>query len=222
MVGAPNNKLYIGATASYGKLTGPLFVWNTQNNSDIQEYFPIQNQSVASLTSTTGGCQDSISTYCIIGGSTIYGGGGSTPSTSSAQLFSWDPTSNSVVHRYTLPNVSKPNTITDLITNPANGYVYGIATSSNGCYAFVFNPATGTFINAGTKLPFSSVIYNSVAIYKGEIWGASSQGVFYINLSNVSQATLIPSTSPITAGFAMNGNTLYFASNDRLWSYTIS
>ncbi len=222
MVGAPDHKLYIGAIASYGKLTGPLITWNTQNNSDIQEYFPIQNQGVVSLTPTSGACQDSSGSYCIIGGTTIYGGGGTTPLTSSAQLFSWNPTSNTVIHQYTIPQVSNPNTITDLVTNPANGYVYGIATSSSGNYIFAFNPRTGTFIDAGTKLPFSGAIYNSVAIYNGKIWGLSAQGVFNINPNNASQATLIPSSSTITAGFAMNGKTMYFASNSKLWSYTIS
>lgn len=224
MIGAPNNHLYIGSIASYGKLTGPLISWNTQNNSDIQEYFPIQNQGVVSLTTTSGSCQGSSGSYCIIGGTTIYGGGGTSPSASSAQIFSWDPTKNAVLHQYSVPNVSNPNTITDLVTDPANRYVYGIATSSSGSYVFVFNPATGTFINAGTKLPFSSVsgaTYNSAVIYNGKIWGLAPQGTFNINLSNLTQATLIQSNNPITAGFAVNGNTMYFASNSSLWSYNM-
>ncbi len=47
LVAAPNNHLYAGAIATYGELTGPLIDWNPQNNSDIQEYFPIQNQGVS-------------------------------------------------------------------------------------------------------------------------------------------------------------------------------
>ena len=222
MIGAANNHLYIGAIASYGKLTGPLVIWNTLNNNDIQEYFPIQNQSVVSLTTTKGTCLNSGGSYCVIGGTTIYGGGGTNPSTSAAQLFSWDVTKNTVVHHYFIPGVSNPNTITDLLVNPTNGYVYGIATNSAGNYVFVFNPATGAFINNGSKLPFSSAIYNSATIYNGKIWGLSSQGVFSINLQNVSQMTLVPSSAAITAGFAMSGITMYFASGSNLYSYRIA
>jgi|SRR5579875_49228 hypothetical protein len=220
MIGAANNHLYIGAIASYGKLTGPLVIWNTLNNNDIQEYFPIQNQGIVSLTTTKGNCLNSSGNYCVIGGTTIYGGGGTNPSTSSAQLFSWDVTTSMVVHRYFIPAVSNPNTITDLLVNPANGYVYGIATNSSGNYLFIFNPATGTFINQGSKLPFSGPIYNSAAIYNGKIWGLSSQGVFSINLQNTSQVILALSSVTITAGFAMIGATIYFASGSNLYSYT--
>ncbi len=222
MIGAPNNHLYIGAIAPYGALTGPLVVWNTQNNSDIQEFFPIKNQGIESLATTTGSCQNGTAGYCIIGGTTIFGGGGTTPATSSAQLFSWNAANNTVIHQYLIPNVSNPTTITDLLTNPANGYIYGIANNRTGSYVFVFNPATGTFVSAGTKLPFSADIYNSAAIYQGKIWGVSSQGIFNINLGNLSQATLIPSANPITAGFAIQANVIYFASKSSLWSYTIS
>ena len=221
MIGAPGNHLFIGAIAPYGRLTGPLIVWNTRNNSDIQEYFPVQNQGVASLTTTAGRCQNSAGSYCIIGATTIFGGGGTIPATSSARIFSWDPVNHAVLRQYSIPNVSNATSITDLLTNPANGYIYGIANNRTGSYIFVFNPHSGTFINGGTKLPFSGEIYNSAVIYQGKIWGVSSRGIFNINLVNVSQATLIPSPRSITAGFVMSRNVIYFASKSSLWSYTI-
>lgn len=127
-----------------------------------------------------------------------------------------------VAHQYTIPNVSAVNTITDLVTNPANGYVYGIACASSGTYAFVFNPATGTFINGGTLLPFSGAIYNSAAFYNGKIWGLSPQGVFSIDPLHLSKATVSKSPAPVTAGFVLRGNKMYFASASQLWSYQLS
>ncbi len=170
---------------------------------------------------TTGACQDSGGNQCLIGGTTIYGGEGTTPKTSSAQLFSWDMTKKTVIHQYTIPNVTAPILITDLVTNPVNGYVYGIARTTSENYLFTFNPSTGTIVSSGKILPFGAVIYNSAVIYQGKIWGLSYQGVFNIDLNNVGQATLIKSPELITAGFAMQGNSIYFATNSGLWSYTL-
>jgi hypothetical protein len=221
LIAAPNGHLYAGAIASYGELTGSLISWNTQDNSDIVQYYPVQNQGVSSLVAVGQSCKDVVSGSCLIGGTTIYGGGGTTPKASSAVLFSWDTTKNVVAHQYTIPNVSAVNTITDLVTNPANGYVYGIACASSGTYAFVFNPATGKFINGGTLLPFSGAIYNSATLYNGKIWGLTSQGVFSIDPLHLSKATLRKSPVPVTAGFVLRGNTMYFASNSNLWSYQL-
>jgi hypothetical protein len=222
LISAPNGRLYAGAIATTGQLTGQLISWNTQNNNDIVQYYPVQNQGVSSLASTTQSCMGSTENTCLIGGSTIYGGGGSTATASSAVLFSWDITKNVLVHQYTLPNINAAYTITDLITNPTNGYVYGLALTSSTTYAFVFNPATGKFINGGTPLPFYGAIYNSAAFYNGRIWGLSPQGVFSIDPLHLSKATVSKSPVPVTAGFVLRGNTMYFASASQLWSYQLS
>ena len=223
MIGVPDHRLYIGAIAPYGQLSGSLLAWNTRNNI-IQEYGPIPDQGVATLTLTTTGCANTAGSYCLIGGTSIIGGGGTVAATSSAQLFSWNPARNIVAHRYVIPNVPNTEMITDLITNPGNGYVYGIAISSRASYLFIFNPATGTFVNGGTPLPFaiSSATYNSVTLYHGQIWGITAQGVFSIDPAHSQQATLIKSPVTITAGFAVRGNSLYFASYSNLLAYTMS
>lgn len=223
MTTAPNGKVYIGALASYGKQTGPLIAWNTQNNSDVQQFFPITDQGITSLSITGGHCQYSTASYCLIGGTSIYGGSGTTPSTSNAQLFTWDVTGNKVIHTYAIPNVKNVSQITDLVVNPANGYVYGVAASSQGCYLFAFNPTNGTFLNGGTLLPLGAgATYNSAIIYNGKFWGLAPEGVFNVNLANLAPPTLIHSPTTINAGFAVKGNILYFGSNSGLWSYTMT
>ena len=220
-IAAPDGRLYSGNVAPNGELTGSLVSWNIQNKSDIVQYYPVPNQGVSSLAVAGQSCKDIVGGSCLIGGSTIYGGSGSTPVASSAVLFSWDTTKNAMVHQYTLPNVGAVNTITDLVVNPSDGYVYGIACASSGTYAFVFNPAMGKFINGGTLLPFSGAIYNSAVLYKGKIWGLTSQGVFSIDSTNMSKVTLSKSPATVTAGFVLRGSTLYFASNSSLWSYKL-
>jgi hypothetical protein len=117
---------------------------------------------------------------------------------------------------------SPGDTIIAMINNPGNGYVYGIAASRRGNYLFIFDPSSGRFINPGHLLPLNvGVVYNSLSIYQGNLWGESSSGFFSINLNNVGQFALRPSPVRLSAGFARLGNVLYGASNSGLWSYTI-
>jgi len=131
-----------------------------------------------------------------------------------------------MVNNFTIPNVRNVVKITDLITNPKNNYVYGIAISSSGSYMFIFNPKTGTFVNGGTALPFSP-IYNSVDIGSdGNIWGVAATGIFYINLTTNSAQLVSPTQQQITAGFVLvkdptRGDKIYFGSNADLYVYYV-
>ncbi len=223
ITGTSGNMLYAGAIASYGKLTGPLMVWNTQSAGNVQTYYPIANQSISALVTTTQTCQGS-SSACLVGGTTIYGGTGTTPATTSAQIFTWDITHQRVLHSYPLSGASTgQTTIIAMVNNPSNGYVYGIAASSRGNYLFIFDPGSGRFLNPGHLLPLSSgVVYNSLSIYQGNLWGESESGFFSIKLNNIEQLTLQKSPVSLSAGFAREGNVFYGSSNSGLWSYTIS
>jgi hypothetical protein len=220
--GTAENELYVGATASYGKITGPLLAWNTQNGGAIQTYYPIANQSIAALTTTSVACLGSSKSYCLLGGSTIYGGTGTVPAAQNAELFTWDTVHQQILHTYALPATSAGQTISSLITNPQNGYVYGVSVGSRGTFLFIFDPASGRFINNGTALPLNSgVVYSSLTIHQGRLWGESSNGFFSVNLSNGGGFALQPSPVQLSAGFAQQGNTLYAASGSGLWSYTM-
>ncbi|HTK05716.1 MAG TPA: hypothetical protein VL485_00980 [Ktedonobacteraceae bacterium] len=222
IAGTTENTLYVGATASYGKLTGPLLVWHTQGANAIQAYYPVTNQSIHALATTTRACQGSNNGYCLIGGTTIYGGTGIQPTATAAQLFTWDTSGQQILHTYSLPAASANPTVTALFNNPDNGYVYGITTGHRGNYLFIFDPISGRFILPGSLLPLKSgVIYNSLTIYQGNLWGASSDGFFSMSLRNVKQFTLRRSPARLTAGFARQVNVLYAASDSGLWSYTI-
>jgi hypothetical protein len=220
--GTPGNTLYVGATASYGKLTGPLLVWRVQGGESVQAYYPVRDQSINALAVTTRACQGSNTSYCLVGGTTIYGGTGIKPAATVAQIFTWDTSRPCMLHAFALPAESSNPTITALLNNPTNGYVYGITSGQRGNFLFIFDPASGRFILPGSLLPLSSgVIYNSLTIHQGTLWGAALDGFFSINLGDVRQFVLHRSPVRLTAGFARQGNMLYAASNSGLWSYAI-
>ena len=225
LIAAPDGNLYTGSVAHFGQLNGPLVKWNVQTGT-ASAYYPFSNLGVGSLA-VANACQGVTSTaFCLIGGTTTFGGVGATPTATTSPLFIWDPAANAMVSNFTIPNAPKVSKITDLITNPKNNYVYGIAMSSSGNYLFIFNPKTGTFVNGGTPFPFSP-IYNSVDIGSdGNIWGVAATGIFRINLTTNTAQLVSLSPQPITAGFVLvkdptNGDTIYFGSNADLYMFSV-
>ena len=225
LIAAPDGNLYTGSVGHYGQLNGPLMRWNVKAGT-ASAYYPFANLGVDSLA-VANHCQRVTSTsFCLIGGTTINGGGGATPTATTSRLFIWDPTANAMVSSLTIPNVPNVIKITDLIVNPTNNYVYGIAISSSGNYLFIFNPATGTFVNGGTSVPFYP-IYNSVNIGSdGNIWGVATTGIFRITLTTNTAQLVSATPQPITAGFVLvkdpkNGDKIYFGSKADLYVYSI-
>ncbi len=213
MIQGSNNNIYIGATPGYGKLGGPLVRWNTADNTVQESDNIVTDQSIYSLTMANGK---------VVGGTSIYGGDGSTPTQSAAKLFVWDPVTNSKLYE-TIP-VPGATYISNLITAP-NGLVYGFANST----LFIFNPVSRKITIPGYYLPTNTYVYNignNMAIGSdGNIWGLSTSGVYTINVSTNS-VTLFPSPEKITAGFVfmpnkVTGDCLYFASNSYLYKFQV-
>ena len=206
-----DNTIYLGATPGYGKLGGPLVQWNKTTNTTQEWPNIIPDQSIFSLTMANGQ---------LVGGTSIYGGSGSTPTQSQAKLFVWDPTTNSKVYE-TVP-VPNATYISNLITAP-NGLVYGFANST----LFTFDPVSKQITLPGYSLPASSNVYNlgnNIAIGSdGNIWGLSTAGVYTINITT-NQVTSFLSQSAVTAGFVLiqdkvNGDHIYFGSNDSIVTF---
>lgn len=224
MIDGPDGKVFIGAVSGYGKLGGPLAVWDVANAKVEQYPNLVQDQSVVTLTRWKN---------LIAGATTVGGGGGSHPTKSEARLFLWDPKTRRKVFE-TVP-VAGAGTITDLIAAP-NGLIYGIAgravaavkigkeatTPSKGAQSvvFAFDPAKREVLMQKVA-PFSSVVYNSVAADSdGKIWGLASTGIFAIDPKTNDISLAASSPNHITGGFAMLGNTIYFTSGAEVWSWT--
>lgn len=203
MIDGRSGKVYIGAVAGYGKLQEPLIVWDVKSGAVQLNGNIIHDQSIISLAKWHG---------LIIGGSTIEGGGGSHPTQKEARLFIWNPRT----HRREFDIVPVPGAscITDLTSAP-NGMIYGVA---DGTF-FVFDPATLHLISR-QKLPFSSVIYNSVGVGKGgKIWGLARNGIFTVDPKTNTARLIAHSPEPITGGFALRGGAIYFLSGSAVYRY---
>ena len=195
-------QVFIGAQAEYGKLGGPMVVWNPATNAVERYHHLIEDQSVASLTRVRG---------WVVGGTTIYGGSGANPTTTQARLFLWDTQAN----RKTFEMPVEGTTITDLVALP-DGRVYGFVDDR----LFVFEPADRRLTM--TAATISGLIYNSALLGReGLIWGLCREGVFYIDLANNAAVVSAQAPEPITAGFAAQWPHLYYASGSRLYRYTV-
>jgi hypothetical protein len=200
MIAGPGGKVYLGAVAGYGKLGGPLAVLDPATRAVECFHHVVKDQSVVSLAAVDDR---------IVGGTTIGGGGGSFPTAKEAVLFLWDPARKEKLFE-TVP-VPGASEITGLAA--AKGKVFGIA---GGRELFVFDPNAREVIHRA-RLPFTGAIYNAIAPGPGgRLWGLSPEGVFSIDPETHAARLEGAYRERITAGFALDGNTLYFATGARV------
>ncbi len=202
-INGPGNRVYIGSVAGYGKLGGPLTVWDVEAGAVDAYPHLVKDQSVVSLA---------VWKDLIVGGTTTGGGGGSHPTEKEGKIFLWNPERREKLFE-TVPVRGAPS-INGLIAAP-NGLVYGFA----GGTLFVFDPETRE-VKHTAAAPFSSTIYNSVALgADGKIWGLTSAGIFRIDPETNEVALVARSPKPITTGFAVRDKAIYFVCKSELWRW---
>jgi hypothetical protein len=200
MIAGPGGRIYLGAVAGYGKLGGPLAIFDPEARRVTCFPHVVKDQSVVSLA---------VAGDRIVGGTTTGGGGGSFPTAKEAVLFLWDPTRKEKVFE-TVP-VPGAAEITGLVT--AKGKVFGVA---GGQDLFVFDPTARQVIHRA-RLPFGGVIYNALAPGPGgRLWGLAPGGIFSIDPDTYAARLEGVYSERITAGFALEGNSLYFAAGARV------
>jgi hypothetical protein len=205
MITGPENKIYLGAVPGYGKLGGPLTVWDLATQAVESYPHLIPDQSVISLTTANG---------MLIGGTTITGGGGSHPTQTQAKLFIWDPKiKQKVFETVPLPT----SAIVDLVTAP-NGMVYGFGDNQ----LFGFDPVARQVVIANSDPLPGRLIYNSIGVGPvGRLWGLTSEGIFAVDTATNTVKLVAKASQPITGGFALHGPHLYFASGAKIYRYTL-
>ncbi len=205
MIAGKDGRVYMGSVAGYGKLGGPLTIWDVEKQQVTTYPQLIEDQSVVSLASLGD---------TLVGGTTIGGGGGSHPTQKEARIFLWD-----IRHsRKTFDMVPVPGApaITSLISAP-NHLVYGIAART----LFVFDPAERKIVHS-EPVPFRGAVYNSVAVGPdGNLIGLARDGIFQIDVRSHAIRLLAKSPQPISAGFALRDGALYFASGPVLYRYRL-
>lgn len=205
MIIGPYGRVYLGAISDYGKLGGPLTVWDIDTGAVEQFHHVVRNQSVVSLSAWKDR---------IVGGTSIGGGGGSHPTESGAKLFVWDPKRKRT--EFEIVPIEGAASINNLITAP-NGLIYGFA----GRSLFVFDPEK-LVITERRPISLGGTIYNSVAIgLDGLIWGLAPEGIFTIDTKTNDVVLSARAPERITGGFAFRDNEIYFISGPAVYRYTI-
>lgn len=205
MINGPDGKVYLGSVAGYGKLGGPISVWDVEKGTVDQYPQIVKDESVVSLA---------VWNDLLVGGMTTGGGGGSHPTSASAHLFLWDPKNKQKVFE-TVP-VEGASNITDLITAP-DGLVYGIA----GKKVFRFNPKSRE-VTVGPAFPFGNAVYNAITVAKdGRLIGLAADGIFAIEPKNLTVSLLAKAPEKITGGFDYRDHAVYFISNWNIYRYRL-
>jgi hypothetical protein len=208
MIEGADGVVYVGGTAGYGQLEGPLVAWNATAGTVHAYGDLVHNQSVVSLASLGGN---------IVGGTTTMGGGGSHPTETDARVFLWNAVSHQMV--WSIAPVPGADSITDLITL-TSGLIYGIAIGRGQNTLFAIDPSSHDVI-ARQELEFHSVVYNSVAKAEdGVIWGLAQEGIFRLDDTRHQASLIARSPAPISGGFALRGDSIYFLSGSDVYRFS--
>lgn len=218
MIAGRDGTVYVGATAGYGKVEGPLVAWDAPTGPVHTYDGLVPNQSIVSLANWNDD---------IVVGTTIEGGGGSHPTATDAHVVFWNAAQKRVI--WDVIPVPDATTITDLIT-AKGGLIYGIAIShgeitrmesvSHGQLTlFTLDPLRRKTV-ATVSLPLRGVAYNSVAVAPdGTICGLAEEGIFRIDERTHRGELIARSPVPINGGFALRGHFIYFISGSDVYRY---
>jgi hypothetical protein len=114
------NRLYVGSVASSGKLSGAFTVYDLTTSTKITTVLDIvEDQSIIALAYKNNK---------VYGGSSVYGGIGSTqnPSVTEGKVFTWQTTSSNTLPVPQYVPVSGRKVISDLVVGP-DGNIWGLA-----------------------------------------------------------------------------------------------
>ncbi|MCE5238409.1 hypothetical protein LLH23_07935 [bacterium] len=207
LVNGPNDRVYIGAVSGYGALGGPLCVLDPATGKVGQTMHLVQDQSVICLAVLPDGL--------IVGGTTVGGGGGSHATQTEAKVFLYDPQKREKLFE----TVAVPGkSAIEALGVGKNGLVYGFA---GGDTMFIFDPKQRK-VTATAPNQLGGVTYNSVFPGPdGVLYGLYHAGIFRVDeaTNQIKQVAEYP--AGISAGVALRGRDIFFASGPRIVSYTL-
>ena len=215
MIEGPDGLVYVGATAGYGQIEGPLLSWNGTAGSVVLHNDIVRDQSVVSLA---------VWKQFVAGGTTAAGGGGSHPTQADARVFLWN--TKTQAKEFDIVPVPGAELITDLVT-ASDGLIYGIAVSHGGVAAvsqgsstlFAFDPNSRQIVSR-EPLPFHDVIYNGMGLLPNKtIIGLAQEGIFTVDETTHNARLIAHSPVKITGGFDLRDGEVYFISNSEIYRY---
>ncbi len=206
MIHGPDEKIYIGSYPEYGRLGGSLGVWDPAEDKLLENHPQlIENQSIVALVyDPTSGL--------VFGGSSIAGGGGSTPTETEAKFFAFDPTTKSLKFARTV--VAGDRAIRSLCR--VENTIYGV---SGEDMLFVYDIKSDTVIHTG-DLDVGNVLDVSLRPWKdGNLYGLSSSKVFRLDPKTYAAEVLAEYPGRIYCGFAIDDKGIYFGEAAELKRY---
>jgi hypothetical protein len=209
IVRGPGGVVYVGSVPGYGQLTGAITAWSVASGR-LQRYAPVvANQSIMSL-SPVPGMPD-----VLVGGTANAGAGGAIPTEPLAKLFLWDTRS-----RQTLSEVQVPRAyiVGDVIA--VNAHVAYALSRANDLYQLVRLDLDTRQVST-FPWPCGIPVYDSIALRSGVIIALGEGAICTIDPGTAHVRVLARPPEQISAGFAIDAGHLYFASGDRVFSYTL-
>lgn len=204
-------QVFMGTTAKTGAMDGALTEYNLATGASSVHVGIVNDQSVIALAYYGSK---------VYGGTTVRGGYATTPTTTDAKLFVFDPATDTDTE-YSLP-VSGIKAVTELIV--VGTKLWGFADG----YLFVFNPANNTFEYFQQK--FTDVTYGTAGTYRDAdlvlvdkdpnyIYGTiKNTYLFKINISTKAVTNILTSGADMLAPDGY-GNLYYKYNGTELWRY---
>ena len=207
MILGPEDKLYIGSLPPYGQLGGAMAVFDPIAERVVENYrHLVTNQSIVSLA-----CDAKSGLVC--GGSSIAGGGGSTPSEKEAHFFVFAPRQKRKVFEAALA----PGAGSYPAMCVADGKVFVAADRS----LFVFDPPS-LKVTQRIALPGRPLEISLGQHQNGLLYGLTASGVFAVDVKRGQVTLTAQSPVPVSCGFALTDEAVYFGSGARLWRYKLA
>ncbi|KPJ63597.1 hypothetical protein AMK68_03550 [candidate division KD3-62 bacterium DG_56] len=206
MIVGPGDRLYIGSFPPYGELGGAMAVFDPVAGKVVENYRNlIPNQSISALAYEER-------SGLVIGGSSIIGGGGSTPTEKEAHLFTWD--------------ADRKQTVANIIPTPGDAAVVALAALDGKVFAatepshtlLVYDALHRTVVQR-TTVPFGAVHEISLGTHDGLIWGLAGNAIFSVDPATLELTKVAEYKDGITRGFALTDTGIYFGSRVHLVRY---
>jgi hypothetical protein len=204
-------KVFMGTAAKTGAMDGALTVYNLTTGASTVHTGIVNDQSVIALAYYNGK---------VYGGTTVRGGYSTTPTTTAAEFFIYDPATGTIA-KPPMP-VAGIKAVTELIV--VDNKIWGFADG----YLLVFNPANNTFEyfqQKYTDVSYPNGTYRdadlvTVAKDPNYVYGTiKNTYLFKINKSTKAVTNIVTTGADMLTGDSFDN--LYYKKNDsELWRYS--
>jgi streptogramin lyase len=207
MILGPGGNLYIGSHPAYGELGGAMAVFDRAAFKVVENYRNlIPNQAIVALAYDPH-------SGLVFGGSSIAGGGGAHLTETQAHFFAWDPVAKKRVEDLAFG----PETNTISAMTIAAGKVFFACAPAN--VLRVYDIAQRRIIRGAMK-PLQDLREISLGIAAdGRIIGLTGRAVIAIDPKTYAVTEIAASPVPISCGFALTRDAVYFGSGVHLFRY---